>query len=166
MILLEMIIAALNQNQVKIETARASSFVERELVAWVHNLIYNKKPGFYEKNIHNPKVSLGNVTSDGTLSNVTALMVAREKAFPPDGDFPGFRVAGAVSALRHYGYSRGVILISTRGHYSITKAANILGIGESNVINIPVDMNNRIDIKKLLLRVYKDHIYNRYCRHN
>ncbi|MBN1903749.1 MAG: aminotransferase class V-fold PLP-dependent enzyme [Deltaproteobacteria bacterium] len=155
MILLEMIIAALNQNQVKIETARASSFVERELVAWVHNLIFNKKPNFYEKNIHNPKVSLGNVTSDGTLSNVTALMVAREKAFPPDGDFPGFRVAGAVSALRHYGYSRGVILVSTRGHYSITKAANILGIGESNVINIPVDMNNRIDIKKLLLRVKK-----------
>jgi glutamate decarboxylase len=82
-------------------------------------------------------------------------MVAREKAFPPDGDFPGFRVAGAVSALRHYGYSRGVILISTRGHYSITKAANILGVGESNVINIPVDMNNRLDIKKLLLRVKK-----------
>jgi len=121
----------------------------------VHNLIYNKKPIFYEKNIHNPKVSLGNVTSDGTLSNVTALMVAREKAFPPCGDFPGFRVAGAMSALRHYGYSRGIILVSTRGHYSITKAANILGIGESNVINIPVDMNNRIDIKKLLLRVKK-----------
>ncbi len=155
MILLEMIIAALNQNQVKIETARASSFVERELVAWLHNLIFNKKPGFYEKNIHNPKVSLGNVTSGGTLSNVTALMVAREKAFPPDGDFPGFRIAGAVDALMHYGYRRGVILVSTRGHYSITKAANILGIGESNVINIPVDMNNRIDIKKLLLRLKK-----------
>ena len=42
MILLEMIIAALNQNQVKIETAKASSFVERELVAWIHNLIFHK----------------------------------------------------------------------------------------------------------------------------
>lgn len=42
MILLEMIIAALNQNQVKIETAKASSFVERELVAWLHRLIYDK----------------------------------------------------------------------------------------------------------------------------
>ena len=139
MVLLEMIIAALNQNQVKIETAKASSFVERELVAWLHNLIFNNKPGFYEKNIHNPKVSLGNVTSGGTLSNVTALMVARERAFPSDGDFPGLRVAGTEKALRYYGYDRGVVLVSTRGHYSITKAANILGIGEANVINIPVD---------------------------
>ena len=38
MILLEMIIAALNQNQVKIETAKASSFVEREFIAWIHQL--------------------------------------------------------------------------------------------------------------------------------
>ena len=153
MVLLEMIIAALNQNQVKIETAKASSFVERELVAWLHNLIFNNKPGFYERNIHNPKVSLGNVTSDGTLSNVTALMVARERAFPPDGEFPGLRIAGTEKALRYHGYDRGVILVSTRGHYSITKAANILGIGESNVINIPVDMNNRINIKKLLQKI-------------
>ncbi len=153
MVLLEMIIAALNQNQVKIETAKASSFVEREVVAWLHNLIFNKKPGFYEKNIHNPKVSLGSVTSGGTLSNITALMVARERAFPPDSDFPGLRVAGAEKALRYYGYDRGVILVSTRGHYSITKAANILGLGESNVINIPVDMNNRINISKLMQRI-------------
>ncbi len=153
MILLEMIIAALNQNQVKIETAKASSFVERELVAWLHNLIFHKKPGFYERNIQNPKVSLGNVTSDGTISNVTALMVARERAFPSDGDFPGLRYTGVEKALRYYGYDRGVILVSTRGHYSIKKAANILGIGESNVINIPVDMNNRINIKKLLQRI-------------
>ena len=153
MVLLEMIIAALNQNQVKIETAKASSFVERELVAWLHNLVFNKKSGFYEKNIHNPKVSLGNITSDGTLSNVTALMVAREKAFPPDGEFQGLRVEGIDKALRYYGYDRGVVLVSTRGHYSITKAANILGIGESNVINIPVDINNRINIKKLLQRI-------------
>ena len=42
MIHLEMIIASLNQNQVKIETAKASSFVERELMAWFHHLIFNK----------------------------------------------------------------------------------------------------------------------------
>src|SRR4030043_686623 len=71
MILLEMIIAALNQNQVKIETAKASSFVERELIAWLHNLVYEKKSSFYKKNIHNPRIALGNVTSGGTLSNIT-----------------------------------------------------------------------------------------------
>ncbi|MFC1868569.1 pyridoxal-dependent decarboxylase [Thermodesulfobacteriota bacterium] len=153
MILLEMVIAALNQNQVKIETAKASSFVEREVVAWLHNLIFARKDSFYHKNVHNPRVALGNVTSDGTLSNITALMVAREKAFPPDGDFPGLRIAGSDKALRHYGYTRGVVIVSTRGHYSITKAANLLGIGESNVLNIPVDDNNHIDIRKLRRRI-------------
>ena len=153
MILLEMIIAALNQNQVKIETAKASSFVERELVAWLHRLIFARAEKFYEKNIQNPRVALGNVTSGGTLANMTALLVAREKAFPPEGDFPGLRMAGVERALRHYGYTRGVIIVSTRGHYSITKTANLLGMGEENVLNIPVDVNNRIDIKGLRRRV-------------
>lgn len=149
MILLEMIIAALNQNQVKIETAKASSFVERELMAWLHRLIFNRDESFYEINVQNPRVALGNVTSDGTLGNMTALMVAREKAFPPDGDFPGARKAGIGSALNYYGYTRGVILVSTRGHYSIKKASNLLGIGEENVIDIPVDSDNHIKINKL-----------------
>jgi glutamate decarboxylase len=153
MILLEMIIAALNQNQVKIETAKASSFVERELVAWLHRLIFKKSDRYYEKNIQNHRVALGNVTSDGTLANLTALLVAREKAFPPEGDFPGLRVAGVERAMRYYGYSRGVVLVSKRGHYSITKAANLLGIGEENVISIPVDGDNRMDTKKLRRRV-------------
>ncbi len=153
MILLEMIIAALNQNQVKIETAKASSFVERELIAWLHKLVFKRKERFYKKNIQNPKVALGNVTADGTIANLTALLVAREKAFPPDGDFPGVRATGMEGALRYYGYSRGVILVSTRGHYSIKKAANILGIGEENVVLIPVDERNKIDIKKLRRKV-------------
>jgi len=153
MILIEMIIAALNQNQVKIETARASSFVERELIAWLHNLIFDRKDSFYEKNVHNHHISLGNVTSGGTLSNITALMVAREKAFPPDGDFPGLRVAGSEKALKHYDYSRAVVIVSTRGHYSITKAVNLLGLGETNVIHIPVDNNYHMDTKKLRRKI-------------
>lgn len=153
MILLEMIIAALNQNQVKIETAKASSFVEREFVAWIHRLVFNGGEKFYEKNIQNPRVALGNVTADGTLANMTALLVAREKAFPPDEDFPGIRMAGMERGLSHYGYDRGVIMVSTRGHYSIEKAANFLGIGTDNVFNIPVNSNNCIDLKRLRRRI-------------
>jgi len=153
MILLEMIIAALNQNQVKIETAKASSFVERELMAWFHRLIYNRSDAFYDRNVQNPRVALGNATSDGTISNLTAFLVAREKAFPPEGDFPGVRVAGVERGLRHYGYSRGVILVSSRGHYSIQKAANLLGLGEDNVLAIPVDGNHRMDVRRLSQKV-------------
>ncbi|MDY6881225.1 MAG: aminotransferase class V-fold PLP-dependent enzyme [Desulfatiglans sp.] len=153
MILLEMIIAALNQNQVKIETAKASSFVERELVAWLHRLVFDKEERYYIKNIQNHRVALGNVTSDGTLANLTALLVAREKAFPPDDVFPGTRQAGMAEGLRHYNCARGVVLVSTRGHYSIRKSANLLGIGEENVLNIPVDENNRIDLKRVRSRI-------------
>jgi glutamate decarboxylase len=153
MILLEIIIAALNQNQVKIETAKASSFVERELVAWIHRTIFERDEQFYRKNIQNHRVALGNVTSDGTMSNLTALLVAREKALPPDKSFPGVRKAGVDKALSYYGYSRMVLLISQRGHYSIRKAAHLLGLGEENVISIPVDMCNRIDISALKRKI-------------
>jgi len=153
MILLEMIIAALNQNQVKIETAKASSFVERELMAWFHRLIFNRSDAFYERNVQNPRVALGNATADGTISNLTAFLVAREKAFPPDGEFPGVRIAGMARGLHHYGYSRGVLLVSSRGHYSIQKAANLLGLGEDNVLAIPVDGNHRMDVRRLAQKV-------------
>jgi glutamate decarboxylase len=153
MILLEMIIAALNQNQVKIETAKASSFVERELVAWFHRLVFNRSESFYQKHIQNPKVALGNVTSDGTLSNLTALAVAREKAFPSDGAFSGVRSAGLDRGLKHYGFAKGLILVSARGHYSIKKAAHLLGLGEENVLTIPVDDDHRIDLRRLSQRI-------------
>ena len=153
MVLLEMIIAALNQNQVKIETAKASSFVERELVAWLHRLIFKRKDVFYKNHMQDPSVALGSVTSDGTIANLTALMVAREKAFPPQKNFHGVRADGMAAALNHYGYKRGVILVSPRGHYSIRKAVNLLGMGESNVVTVPVDEYHKIDIKKVEKKV-------------
>ncbi|RPI95959.1 MAG: aminotransferase class V-fold PLP-dependent enzyme, partial [Spirochaetales bacterium] len=42
-----------------------------------------------------------------------------------------------------------VVLVSARGHYSVEKIARILGIGNHNVIKIPVDTENRIDIDRM-----------------
>ncbi len=152
MILLEMISVSLNQNQVKIESAKASSFVEREFLCWMHNLIYTDTPEFYEKNIQDPRIALGNITSDGTLANITALTLAMAKVFPSDGKaFKGLRKEGLARALEHYGYRQALILVSKRGHYSICKAATILGIGENGVVYVPVHpYTNKIDIPKLL----------------
>ena len=151
MILLDMIAVSLNQNQVKIESAKASSFVEREFLCWIHQLIYEHAPDFYKKNIQNPKVALGNITSDGTIANLTALTLAMAKAFPPDKrGFGGIRTEGLAGALDHYGYRQALFIVSTRGHYSISKAASILGIGARGVIRIPVEpCTNKIDIRKL-----------------
>ncbi|HOI07619.1 MAG TPA: pyridoxal-dependent decarboxylase, partial [Deltaproteobacteria bacterium] len=105
MILLEMIAVSLNQNQVKIESAKASSFVEREFLCWMHRLIYQNTDEFYKANIQNPHIALGNITSDGTLANLTALTLAMAKAFPKDGrKFKGIRLEGLMRALDHYGY--------------------------------------------------------------
>lgn len=149
MILLEMIIAALNQNQVKIETAKASTFVEREFISWIHRLIFQKPASFYKRNIQNHRIALGNVTLDGTLANLTAMLVARNKAFPADERFPGIRKAGVAEAFRYYNIHKAVYIVSQRGHYSIDKVARITGIGDNNVIKIPVDSNNKIDINAL-----------------
>ena len=149
MILLEMIIATLNQNQVKIESAKASTFVEKEFISWMHKLIFHKKESFYKKFIQDRETSLGTVTLDGTMANLTAILVARNKAFKPTKDFPGIRRSGLSEALRHYGYTRAVVLISKRAHYSFSKIARIIGIGSDNVIKIPTDLNNKMDLNEL-----------------
>jgi glutamate decarboxylase len=157
MILLEMIAVSLNQNQVKIESAKASSFVEREFLCWIHQLVYNNTTDFYNKNIQNPKIALGNITSDGTVANLTALTLAMAKAFPPDNKgFRGVRVEGLARALGHYGYRQALFFVSKRGHYSICKAGTIVGIGEHGVIRVPVQpCINKIDINKLQCIVEK-----------
>jgi len=151
MILLEMIAVSLNQNQVKIESAKASSFVEREFLCWIHRLIFNGPPEFYKKQIQNPKIVLGNITSDGTIANLTGLTLAMAKAFPPDErGFRGFRAEGLCRALDHYGYRQAIFLVSRRGHYSISKAGTLLGIGSDAVVRVPVvPCLNKIDIDKL-----------------
>ena len=148
-ILLEMIIAALNQNQVKIESAKASTFLEKQFLAWMHRIVFSRSPRFYKASIQDRDIILGNITLDGTMANLTALMVARNLAFGPDGKFPGIREAGLVEAYKYYGYQRAVILVSKRGHYSIDKVGRTIGIGNNNVIKIPVDSKNRIDLIKL-----------------
>lgn len=148
-LLIEMLIASINQNQVKIETAKASTFVERELIGWIHRLIYDRHEAFYRDYTQSQHVSLGNVVTDGTIANLTAMYVALAKAFPPDGRFPGIARAGLSAAYRHYGIERAVIIISKRGHYSFEKAARICGIGEDNVIRVNVTEGNRIDMSAL-----------------
>jgi len=157
MILLEMIAVSLNQNQVKIESAKASSFVEREFLCWIHQLVYHNTPDFYKKHIQNPKIALGNITSDGTIANMTALALAMAKAFPPDKKgFRGIRAEGLARALDHYGYRQALFIVSRRGHYSIGKAGSVLGIGDRGVIRIPVQpCIHKIDLHQLHLVVEK-----------
>jgi putative pyridoxal-dependent aspartate 1-decarboxylase len=149
MVHLKTIVAALNQNVVKIETSKVVSAVEKQVLAKVHRMIYGKDDAFYNEHIQSTKTTLGCFTENGTLSNLTALWIARNTRFSPKNGFDGVEKEGLLAAHQAYGIKRSVILVSKRGHYSLNKAGGVLGIGNRNIVAIDVDEKNRIDLTAL-----------------
>ncbi len=149
MLPLSRIMTALNQNLVKIETSKAFTPLERQVLGNLHELIYEGSDSFYEEWMHNPSTALGAFCSGGTLANITALWAARNNLFPAKDGFNGVAREGFHRALQHYGYEGAAVLISQRGHYSFGKAADVLGIGRDSLISVPTDSHNRIDCTQL-----------------
>lgn len=143
------LMVGLNQNLVKIETSKAFTPLERNVLGMLHHLVYQQNESFYQRWMHSAQHSLGAMCSGGTIANITALWVARNLVLKPDGDFAGIAAEGLAAGLAHYGYKRLTIMVSERGHYSLGKAADVLGIGRRNLIAVPTDENNRIRIDKL-----------------
>lgn len=73
-----------------------------------------------------PSTSLGTAVSGGSAANLTGLMAARART--PD---------------------RTKVLCSADAHYSIARAAAIMGIAADDVIKIPTDAEHRLDVKAL-----------------
>ncbi len=149
MVHLKTIVAALNQNVVKIETSKVVSVVEKQVLAKVHRLIYQNSDAFYNEHIQSTQTTLGCFTENGTLSNLTALWVARNTLLAPKTGFDGVEKEGLRAAYDAFGIRRCVVLVSKRGHYSINKAGGLLGIGNRNIVAVDVDEKNRIDLVKL-----------------
>ncbi|MDG5501016.1 pyridoxal-dependent aspartate 1-decarboxylase PanP [Marinobacter sp. BGYM27] len=149
MLPLSKIMIALNQNLVKTETSKAFTPLERQVLGMIHRLVYNEDGAFYRKWMHDPRFALGSMGSGGTVANLTALWVARNQAFPAEGSFRGLHEEGLFRALRYYGHEGAAILVSSRGHYSLRKAADVLGLGRSSLISIPTDDDNRIQTDAL-----------------
>ncbi len=146
---LSKLMVGLNQNLVKVETSKAFTPLERQVLGMMHNLVYQQSDDFYQNWMHSAEHSLGAFCSGGTVANISALWVARNKLLKAEGDFRGVAREGLHRAMRHYGYQDLAILVSDRGHYSLKKSADILGIGQENVIAIPTDEHNKIDCQKL-----------------
>ena len=98
--------------------AGAASEIEEQAVRWVGELI-----GY--------PVGGGGFTSGGTISNLTALAAARERALP------GARSQGLVG-------TRPAVYCSDEAHYSVLRAAELLGIGADNVRPIALDERRRM----------------------
>lgn len=149
MIPLSKIMIALNQNLVKTETSKAFTPLERQVLGMLHRLTYGESDTFYDTWLHHGRKRLGAFCSGGTVANITALWTARNQAFGPDGDFPGINHAGIFGAMKHYGCEGAAVLVSERGHYSLSKAADVLGIGRENLVSIETDSHNRICLDAL-----------------
>ncbi|MGI2259321.1 pyridoxal-dependent aspartate 1-decarboxylase PanP [Shewanella sp. GXUN23E] len=143
---LSKMMVGLNQNLVKIETSKAFTPLERQVLGMMHHLVYRADDAFYQNWLHSSDHALGAFCSGGTVANITALWIARNKLLAPKGSFKGISREGLHRALKFYGWEDLAILVSQRGHYSLGKAADLLGIGRDNIISIPTDEHNRVDM--------------------
>ena len=142
-VLAEAFTAALNQNQVKIETAYVSTLIEKQLLGWLHRQVYRHADAVYTQAMAATSGALGNVVNGGTMGNLTALAVALEH------QLPGTRKRGLFATMQECGHAGLAVIGSARSHYSVKKALATLGLGEAALHLVPVDRDNRIDVKQL-----------------
>ena len=110
--------------------ARAATLIEHQAVRWVGEFIGFPAAG-------------GAFTSGGTISNVTALAAARERALP------GSRHTGL-------GGRRVAVYCSEEVHYSVTRAVELLGIGSDNLRAVPLDGLRRMRSDALAAAIERD----------
>ncbi len=144
MLPLSKIMIALNQNLVKTETSKAFTPLERQVIGMLHRLVYEQDDAFYARWMHDSEHPLGAFGSGGTVANITALWMARNRLLGPTTGFAGVAQAGLYRALRHYGYDGLAVIVSERGHYSLAKSADVLGLGREDLVMVPTDARNKV----------------------
>ena len=146
---LSKLMVGLNQNLVKIETSKAFTPLERQVLGMLHNLVYDRSEAFYEQHLHSAQHALGAFCSGGTIANITALWVARNKLLGPQPGFAGVAKAGLAAAYRFHSINHLGVMCSKRGHYSLSKAVDALGLGREQLIALPAPQQT-LDPEKAL----------------
>jgi len=146
---LSRLLTTMNQNVVKTETAKTFTFLEREALAQLHKALYGQTDEFYAQHVQNPGVMLGMITSGGTLANLTALWIGRNNQLGPAEGFAGIEKEGLFKALNHHGFTDAKIIGSALMHYSMAKAADLLGLGLNGLVKVPVNDYYEVDLELL-----------------
>jgi glutamate/tyrosine decarboxylase-like PLP-dependent enzyme len=102
------------------------SWIEREVVAWLCQLV-----GF-------PPGAGGLFVSGGSMANLTALTIARDRMLGEDG-----RAAG-------------VAYLSEQTHSSVAKALKIIGFLDRQIRKLPVDVEYRMNVDQLARAIARD----------
>lgn len=142
------ILLVLNQNVVKHAASASFTALERQTIAMFHKLTFGQSGRIYRGRVQDPDKTFGIVTAGSTISNLTALWIARNLAV---AKFAGADVErdGIPDSLGNGDRRRLVILGSGLMHYSIDKAASLVGLGSRNVIKVAVDSRLRMCPKAL-----------------
>lgn len=141
---LSKLMTALNQNPVKVDTSASFTSMECQVTAMLHHLVYEEHDEFYRRWLHNNEGSLGLFCSGGTIANLSALWVARNRCFAANDDVAGIKQDGLPAAIANSKYDDVAVLVSERGHYSIGKAIDLLGLGRQSLITVPVDDQHKV----------------------
>nr|WP_263107884.1 pyridoxal-dependent decarboxylase [Kitasatospora sp. DSM 101779] len=121
----DLAVSALNPSQDSWDQAPAATALETALLAELAALA-----GL-------PATATGVLTSGGSESNLMGLMLARDRALP------GAELHGLPAGTRPR------ILASAAAHFSVQRAAAVLGLGEQAVRTVPVDRTLRMDGRAL-----------------
>ncbi|MGB5706241.1 MAG: aminotransferase class I/II-fold pyridoxal phosphate-dependent enzyme [Arenicellales bacterium] len=131
------LVAALNQNVVGYPGSPAAATIEQTVIKWLCEYA-----GY-------PEQAEGVFLSGGSIANLTALSVAIASCVGSD-----IRRVGLAQACDG---KRPVILCSTATHFSIQRAAAMLGVGTNNVICVETDDCNRVRMDRLEEQFKYDH---------
>lgn len=86
----------------------------------------------------------GLVTSGGSLANLTALLTARNVSLKKSWS------RGLAARQGSSGDGKAPVLVAhADAHYSVTRAAGILGLGAEQVVRVPLDTARRMDVGRL-----------------
>ncbi|MFE0462152.1 pyridoxal phosphate-dependent decarboxylase family protein [Kitasatospora sp. NPDC058965] len=118
--------SALNPSLDSWDQAPAATVLETELLAELAALVG-----------YQPQHAAGVLTSGGTESNLLGLMLARDRALRTAGTRP--ELDGVDPARRPRIYA------SRAAHFSVQRAAALLGLGERAVVPVAVDEDQRLD---------------------
>lgn len=116
--------ALLNQGQAVFSMSPITSVIEKRMLDWAR------------QRLRLSTTSFGLSTGGGSLANLTALLAARNKL-------------DQWQTWNHGGTGETLLLVSDHAHYSMARAAAILGLGANNVEAIDTDSCGRINQGKL-----------------
>jgi aromatic-L-amino-acid/L-tryptophan decarboxylase len=130
----DLLASTLNANLTAWRSAPAAVEIERLTIDWIKQIV-----GF------DPNAA-GLFVSGGSMANMAALAAARRAKAPPEISSEG---AQSCSRALH-------VYASEEVHYSVVKAATLLGIGRDNVRLIGVDEQYRINLDALVAAIEED----------